>query len=211
MDPNLTWQIKHTGHVPIRENEKRTEAQAPHAFFPNTIENTLFSEEVQPVVDDHFISQLKAHGLFDQFLVKQPNDHLDVNVTKFFSLSSIPQVKFFKTKDFEDNLSNLQNPTQTLDLVREQQNDEVIREVISLKNHGKPDGLPNLPIAFRKYRKLFHRLFFANEIFNRFFHDECGKMKHKRFYVPKIFWREVVFRLQNSRTAGRFGSAKTVE
>ena len=36
-------------------------------------------------------------------------------------------------------------------------------------------------------------------------------MKNKQFCVPKTLWREVVFRLHNSKTAGHFGIAKTVE
>ena len=41
--------------------------------------------------------------------------------------------------------------------------------------------------------------------------DDCGKVKYKQFCVPKTLWREIVFRLYNSKTAGRFIIAKTVE
>ena len=43
-----------------------------------------------------------------------------------------------------------------------------------------------------------------------FFYD-CGKIKHKQYCVPKSLWREVVYRLHHSRTAGHLGNVKTIE
>ena len=95
-------------------------------------------------------------------------------------------------------------------MVHEQQNDEVIREVISWKKRGDPDELPNLPMALTKYRKQFHHLVVENDILYRLFYDDCGKVKFKQFCVPKTLWREVVFRLHNSKTAEHFGIAESV-
>ena len=81
----------------------------------------------------------------------------------------------------------------------------------SFTHLGNPDGSPNLPLAWRKYPKQFHRLVVEIDILYRLFYDDCGKVKYKQFCVPKTLWREVVFRLHNSKTAGRFGIAKTVE
>ena len=108
-------------------------------------------------------------------------------------------------------MNDLPNRTQSLDLVREQHNDEVIRAVVSWKNWGSPDELPKLPLALRKYRKHFNRLVVENDILYRLFYDECGEVKYKHFCVPKALWHEVVFRLHNSKTAGHFGIAKTFE
>ena len=116
-----------------------------------------------------------------------------------------------ETNDFEDVLNDLPNRTQPPDLVPEQQNDEVIREVVSWKNRGNPDESRNLPLALRKYRKQFNRLVIKKDILYRLFYDDCGKVKYKQFCVPKTPWREVVFRLHNSKTAEHFGIAKTVE
>ena len=71
--------------------------------------------------------------------------------------------------------------------------------------------MPNLPLALRKYRKQFNRLVVENDILYRVFYDDCGNVKHKQFCVLKTLWREVVFRLHNSKTAGHFGIAKTIE
>ena len=210
-DPNLKLQIKLTDHVPVREIEIDTEAKVPDVSLSNISEITPFTEELQPAVDSQFSTQLKAHGLYDQFIAKQSSDNPDIHITGFFSLSSAPQVNLIETNDFEDILNDLSNGTQPLDLVQEQQNDEVIREVLSWKNRGNPDESPNLPLALRKYRKLFNRLVVENDVLYRLFYDDCGKVKYKQFCVPKTLLREVVFRLHNSKTAGLFGIAKTVE
>ena len=81
----------------------------------------------------------------------------------------------------------------------------------SFTHLGKLDESPNLPLALRKYRKQFHRLVVKIDILYRLFYDDCGKVKYKQFCVPKTLWREVVFRLHNSTTAGRSGIARTVE
>ena len=209
-DPNLTLQIKLTDHVPVREIEIETEAKAPNVSLSNISEVAPFSEELQPAVDEQFITQLKTHGVYDQFVAKQPSDDPDIHITGFFSLSSIPQVNLIETNDFEDILNDLRNREQPLDLFQEQQNDEVIRELVLWKNRGNPDESPNLPLALRKYRKQFNRLVVENDILYRLFYDDCGEVKYKQFCVPKTLWREVVFRLHNSKAAGHFGIAKTV-
>ena len=146
-DPNLTLQIKLTDHVPVREIEIETEAKARNVPLSNISEVAPFSEELQPAVDEQFITQLKAHGLYDQFIAKQHGDDPDIHITGFFFLSSIPQVNLIETNDFEDILNDLPNRTQPLDLVQEQQNDEVIREVVSWKNRSNPDESPYLPLV----------------------------------------------------------------
>ena len=85
-DLNLTLQIELTDHVPIREIEIETEATAPNVSSSNICEIAPFSEEMQPVVDEQFIAQLKTHGLYDQFLAKQPSDESDIHIAGFFLL-----------------------------------------------------------------------------------------------------------------------------
>ena len=210
-DPNLTLQIKLTDHVPLREIEIETEAKAPIVSLSNISETAPFSEELQPVVDEQFISQLKAHGLYEQFLARQPSDESDIHLTDFFFLSSIPQVNLIKINDFEDVLNDLPSRTQPLDLVQEQQNDEVIREVVLWKNWGNPDASLNLPLASRKYRKHFNRLVLEIDILYRLFFDDCGKVKYTQFCVPKTLCREGVFHPHNSKTARQFSIPETVE
>ena len=103
----------------------------------NISEITSFSEEIQPVVDEQFINQLITCGLYDVFS-KKPSDEVDNNIMGFFSLSSILRVNLIQTNNFENILNDLPNRTEPLNLVQEQQNDEVIRKVISWNNRGNP-------------------------------------------------------------------------
>ena len=115
--PKLTLQIKLTDHVPIRDIETETEAKAPNVSLSNISESAPLSEELKSAVDEHFITQLKAHGLYHQFIAKQPSDDPDIHINGTFFLSSIPQVNLIETNDFEDILIDLPNRTQPLDLI----------------------------------------------------------------------------------------------
>ena len=84
-DPNLTLQIKLTDQVPTGEIEIETEAKAPNDFLLNSSEIAPFSEELQPTIDKQFITQLKAHGFYDQYKAKQPSDNPHVLIPGFFS------------------------------------------------------------------------------------------------------------------------------
>ena len=79
-DPHLTLQIKLTNHVPIRENEIEGEAKAPNVPLSSISEIAPFSKELQPAVDEQFITQSKANGLYVQFLAKQPSNDLDIYI-----------------------------------------------------------------------------------------------------------------------------------
>ena len=118
-DHNLTLQMKLTDHVPVREIEIETEAKAPDVSLANISAIAPFAEELQPAVNEQVITQVKAHGLYDQFLAKQPSDDSDIHITGFSSLSSIPQVNLIETNDFEDILNDSPNRTQPVDLSQE--------------------------------------------------------------------------------------------
>ena len=83
-DTNLTLQMKLLDHVPIREIEIETETKAPNVFLSNISEIAPISEELKPAVDEQFITQLKAHGLNDQFLAKAPSDKSGIHITGIF-------------------------------------------------------------------------------------------------------------------------------
>ena len=208
-DPSLSIQIKLTDHVPIREIEIETAAKTPDVALSNIDAVNDFPNEV-PALDENFIIQLKVHGLFDQFLAKQPEEEHDITINGIFSLTSVPQMNLIESNDFEDILHDLPNRTQPLNLAEEQRKDEVLREVFSWLQNGKPDESTTLPIALRKYRKQFNRLEIKNDTLYRLFYDDCGKVQSRQFCVPKHLWREVVYRLHSSKTAGHFGIAKTI-
>ena len=55
-NPNLTLQIKLTDHVPNREIEVETDAKPPNVFLSNISEIAPSSEELQPAVNEQFIT-----------------------------------------------------------------------------------------------------------------------------------------------------------
>ena len=64
-DPILTLQMKLTDHVPIREDEIETHSGIPDVPLSNITEKTTFSKEVQSIFDEQFITELKAHDLYE--------------------------------------------------------------------------------------------------------------------------------------------------
>ena len=208
-DPSLSIWIKLTDAVPIREIEIETAAKTPDVALSNIAAVKPFPDEL-PALDENFINQLKVHGLFDQFLAQQPAEDHAVTVNGFFSFTSAPQINLIESIAFEDILDDLPNRIHPLTLKEEQSKDKVIREVITWLQNGRPDGSPHLPIALRKYRKQFHRLVAEDDIFYRLFYADFGNVQYRQFCVPKHLWREVVYRLHNSKTAGHSGIAKTI-
>ena len=208
-DPSLSIQIKLTDNVPIREIEIETAAKTPDVALSNIDDVNTFPNEL-PTLDHHFLNQLKIHGLFEQFLEKQPAEDQDITVNGLFPLTSVPQINLLASNDFEDVLNDLPNRTHPLNLKEEQCKDEVVIEIFTWLQNGKRDESPHLPIALRKYRKQFNRLIVEDDFLYRLFYDDCGNIQYRKFWVPKHFWREVVFRLHNSKTAGHLGIPKTI-
>ena len=163
-DPSLSIQIKLTDDVPIREIEIETAGKTPDVALSNIAAVKTFPDEL-PALDENFLNQLKVHGLFDQFLAQQPAEDHVVTVNGLFSFISAPQINLIESNDFEDVLNDLPNRIHPLNLKEEQSKDEVIREVFTWLQNGKPDESLHLPIALRKYRKQFNRLVVENDIF----------------------------------------------
>ena len=209
-DPSLSLQIKLTDRVPVKEIEIETAAKSPDVSLSNIESIQNFPDNTTELVDAQFLEQLRKHGLYDHFLANQPKDDPADSITGLFSLTQVPQVNLLENNDFEDVINDLPDRSQSLDLAQEQRKDEVISEVISWLARGSPDQSPNLPFALRKYKKQFNRLILEHDVLYRLFYDDCGKVQNKQFCVPKHLWRDVVFRLHNSKTAGHFGIGKTV-
>ena len=57
----------------------------------------------------------------------------------------------------------------------------------------------------------FPRLIIEDKVLYRVFYDDQRKVQHKQFCVPKPLWREAIYRLHNSFTAGHMGIKKAVE
>ena len=212
-DPTLTLSLKLTDRIPIKEIEIETEAKAPDVALSNISNREDFPETINDKADERLISQLKEFGLYEQFLQKTTEAQTEpsLEITGFYSFCQVNQINLVSSGEFSDILDDLPNRSEPIDLALVQNQDEIIREVIQWKARGSPDTSPNLPIALRKYRKQFPRLIIEDKVLYRLFYDDQGKVQHKQFCVPKSLWREVIYRLHNSPTAGHMGINKTVE
>ena len=56
-----------------------------------------------------------------------------------------------------------------------------------------------------------NRLILEGNVLYRNFYDDTGKVLHKQFYVPKNLWKETIYRLHNSQTAGHLGIKATIQ
>ena len=206
-DPTLTLSLKITDRIPIKEIEIETEAKSPDVALSNISDRAHFPESVDDQAFDRLISQLKEFGLYEQFLQKTTEAQTipSLDITGFYSFCQLNQINLVSSGEFSDILDNLPNRSEPIDLALVQNQDEISREVMQWKDRGSPD------IALRKYRKQFPRLIIHDNVLHRLFYDNQGKVQHKQFCVPKSLWREVIYRLNNSPTAGHMGINKTVE
>ena len=136
---------------------------------------TQFSADLPNVVHEHFIKQLRAHGIFDQFLAKAPDEPHNP-VTGFFSLTEVSQVNLIQNDDFKDVLNDLPNRFQTIDLKQEQQNDELIRGVIFWTTRVLRTNI-QIYLLLGENTEKFTRLLVEDDSLYRLFHDDCGKVK----------------------------------
>ena len=212
-DPSLTLSLKLTDRIPIKEIEIEKEAKAPDVALSNISSRQTFPEAIDDKADERLISQLKEFGLYEQFLQKTTEAQTEpsLEITGFYSFCQVNQINLVSSGEFSDILDDLPNRSEPIDLALVQNQDEIIREVMQWKDRGSPDMSPNLPIALRKYRKQFPRLIIEENVLYRLFYDDQGKVQHKQYCVPKSLWREVIYRLHNSPTAGHMGINKTVE
>ena len=63
----------------------------------------------------------------------------------------------------------------------------------------------------KKYGKQFRRLVLRDSVLYRQFFDHTGRVQYYQYCLPKHLWKEVVYRLHNSRLAGHVGIIKTAE
>ena len=71
----------------------------------------------------------------------------NVTVTGLGSFAPVPQMNLIESNDFDENLNELPNRLQPPNLTKEQHKDEIIREVFTWLENGKPEESFHLPIA----------------------------------------------------------------
>ena len=65
--------------------------------------------------------------------------------------------------------------------------------------------------CLKKYFKHLNRLVIKDEILYRLFYNDVGKIEVKQYCLPKHLWKETLYRIDNSQTAGHIGISKTIQ
>ena len=113
--------------------------------------------------------------------------------------------------DPNDYLSDLVERNEPLDLKTEQEKDEVLKIVVKWKKEDNVEDLTYASNELKKYGKQFRRLVLRDSVLYRQFFDHTGRVQYYQYCLPKHLWKEVVYRLHNSRLAGHVGIIKTAE
>ena len=214
-DPSQTIQLKLTDRIPVKEIEIKTVAKSPDVSLSclETFESLFSSNSSQ--IGQNVISELKQKGISDDLLL-QIQLQTKTN-TEPDDISGLIRLKYCKNeinailmRDPSDQLNDLLEKLNPLDLKVEQAKDEVIKNVVQWKLQNHIDDLQYASFALKKYKKQFERLVLIENILCRQF-DHTGKVKYLQYCLPKHLWKEVIYRLQNSPTAGHVGIVRTVQ
>ena len=96
-------------------------------------------------------------------------------------------------------------------LKTEQQKDKDIQTAIQWKRQGTKVDLKYEPISRKKFHKQLRLLIVEDEILYRFFYDDTGKVQFRQNCLPKNLWKEALYRIHNSKTAGHLGIDRTLQ
>ena len=216
-DLSTTLELKLTDRIPVREIEIESIAKTPDASL-SSVDNIdkMFDQQIS-AIDENTINKLKQSGLSidileqienHRYLNNANNDEVHGLIRLISKTCQINEILMLDPKDY---LSDLVERTDHLSLKDEQQKDEVIKRVISWKTQERVEDLTYASFQLKKYGEQFNRLVLQNGVLFRKFFDDTGKIKTLQFCLPKHLWREVVYRLHNSKLAGHVGIAKTVQ
>ena len=113
--------------------------------------------------------------------------------------------------DPADFLADINERIEQLDMKKEQDQDQNIRKVKQWLQIGEIEDLRYANSKLKKYYKQLDRLVIENDILYRKFFEDDGTVKHKQLCVPQKFWKELVYRIHNSKTAGHSGISRTAQ
>ena len=202
-DRSAKMSLKMSDKIPIKELHIDTSAQIPDATL-----NSLDSEGASlDSTDKRFIEQLKACGLYNQSVqLNSPSE------TEIKGLTQIrkPEINQMQYANPLDVLNDINDRGKILGLRAEQEKDEDIRKIIRWKQTNANPDLTYECKAIRKYCKQLERLTVENGVLYRLFYDDTGHIQFQQYCLPKHLWREVLYRLHNSRTAGHVGILKVI-
>ena len=206
-DKTATMSLKLTDRIPVKEIEIDTEAQNPDVEL-----NVLFDTEgLGDEINEDEVNFLKKLGVYEDYKKRQNN----VPITEIQGLLKLKRKHEINSIEYPNPLDEFPDLTDnliSLNLADEQQKDADIRIVISWiqQNNQQPD-LKYATTNLKKYQKHLNRLILEGNVLYRNFYDDTGNVLHKQFCVPKHLWKETIYRLHNSQTAGHLGIKATIQ
>ena len=215
-DLSTTIELKLTDRIPVREIEVQTIAKTPDASLSSIDSIDRMFDQQTTNKNDIFIHQLREQGVSDDLLeqIKQQTKKINQDIDEvqgYIRFLARTEINAVLIPDPNDYLSDLVEQNQPLDLKTEQEKDEVLKRVVKWKEENNVEDLTYASNELKKYRKQFRRLVLRDSILYRKFFDHTGRVQYHQYCLPKHLWKEVVYRLHNSRLAGHLGIVKTVE
>ena len=215
-DLSTTIELKLTDRIPVREIEVQTIAKTPDASLSSVDSIDRMFDQQTTNKNDIFIHQLREQGVSDDLLeqIKQQTNKINQDIHEvqgYIRFLARTEINAVLIPDPNDYLSDLVEQNQPLDLKTEQEKDEVLKRVVKWKEENNVEDLTYASNELKKYRKQFRRLVLRDSILYRQFFDHTGRVQYHQYCLPKHLWKEVVYRLHNSRLAGHLGIVKTVE
>ena len=201
-DPSQTMKLKLTDRMPIREIEIESTAKTPDVSLSSLANiECLLEQKANGSIE--MLDKLKQSGIPDGISrqIEEQSSKTDDEIQTFIRLKpKIPELNAVLMHDPADFLHDLTERLNPIDLKHEQSLDEVIYSVEDIKYAS---------FALKKYAKQFNRLTIENDVLYRQFFYDTGKVLYNEYCLPKHLWKDVIYRLHNSKIAGHIGVVRT--
>ena len=206
-DKTATKSLKLTDRIPVREIEIDTEVQNPDVELNVLLDTEINDDELNGDAQN----ALKNIGLYDEYKKHQSN----LSITEKQGLFKLPkklEIKSIQYPNPLDEFPDLTDNIVSLNLAEEQQKDADIRIVISwIQQNNQQSDLKYASTNLKKYNKHLNSLIIEGNVLYRNFYYDTGKVLQKQFCVSKHSWKETIYRLHNSQTAGHLGIKATIQ
>ena len=206
-DKTATMSLKLTDRIPVKEIEIDTEAQNPDNELNVLLDTENFSDEI----NSDELDVLKKLGFYDEYKKRQTNFPI-TEIQGLFKLKIKQEINSIEYPNPLNEFPDLTDNLISFNLGDEQQKNADIRTVKSWiqQNTQQPD-LKYASTNLKKYHKHTNRLILEGNVLYRNFYYDTGKVLHKQFCVPKHLWKETIYRLHKSQTAGHLGTKATIQ
>ena len=210
-DPEAQFSLRLTEKVPVREIEIESEAETPDVSL-NTIEEIIDAFKEEDEIDLAMVEKLKELGMYETYLQKQKAEPEVLKTRDLIKLKrSLRGISAETLPDPADFLADIDERIEQLDIKKKNKIKIKISEKKQWLQTGEIEDLRYANSKLKKYYNQLDRLVIENDILCRKIFDDDGTVKHKQLCVPQKFWKELVYRIHNSKTAGHSGISRTAQ